>query len=113
MTASEGHSSSHDPACDMAHGLIPAPMRGRRLVAVFASAVSTELVHFAAHVGFDALTLEPDPRRQVDVPNFVADLTSAGCDENTDIVVTDHDRPELGDILAQVLAAKSRWIGVM
>jgi xanthine dehydrogenase accessory factor len=113
MTTYEEHSPLHDPACDMAHGLIPAPMRGRRLVAVFASAVSLELVHFAAHVGFDALTLEPDLRRQVDAVRFVADLTSAGPDENTDIVVTDHDRPELGDILAQALSAKNRWIGVM
>lgn len=113
MTASESHSPFHDPACDIAHGLIPAPMGGRRLVAVFASAVSLELVHFATHVGFDALTLEPDLRRQGDAVDFVADLTSAGSDENTDIVVTDHDRPELGDILAEALSAKSRWIGVM
>lgn len=113
MTQAEGHSSLRDPACDMAHGLIPAPMSGRRLVAVFASAVALELVHFAAHVGFHALTLEPDPLRQVGAVNCVADLASAGADGNTDIVVTDHDRPELGEILAQTLHAKSRWIGVM
>ena len=113
MTSSESHSPLHDLACDMAHGLIPAPMSGRRLVAVFASAVALELVHFATHVGYDALTLEPDPRRQVDAVSFVPDLSSAHPDEDTDIVVTDHDRPELGDILAQALSAKSRWIGVM
>ena len=34
-------------------------------------------------------------------------------DANTDVVVTDHDRPELGTALRDALASPARWIGVM
>ena len=40
-------------------------------------------------------------------------MQSAALDERTDVVVTDHDRPELGDVLAGVLATPARWVGVM
>jgi xanthine dehydrogenase accessory factor len=43
----------------------------------------------------------------------VRTIADALPDEDTDVVVTDHDRPELGDLLADVLRAKSRWVGVM
>jgi len=32
---------------------------------------------------------------------------------DADVVVTDHDRPELGGVLRAALAAKPRWVGVM
>ena len=34
-------------------------------------------------------------------------------DARADIVVCDHDRPELGDVLTDALAYPARWIGVM
>ncbi len=34
-------------------------------------------------------------------------------DERTDVVVCDHHRPELGEVLQAVLAEKVRWVGVM
>jgi xanthine dehydrogenase accessory factor len=43
---------------------------------------------------------------------FVSPVAAAP-DDSTDVVVTDHDRPELGNVLAQALAAPSRWVGVM
>ena len=96
-----------DVACAMAHGQVPAPTQGRRLVAVFASPVAQQLVHLAAHVGFACLVLDPagggDART----------AEQAGIDEHTDVVVTDHDRPELGDVLAAVLRTPARWVGVM
>lgn len=87
-----------DPACDAAHGhALPEPP-ARRLVAVFASPVATELVELARRCGWDASVVDGAP----------SDL-----DESTDVVVCDHDRPELGDVLAAVLAQPTRWVGVM
>ena len=106
--------SSHsdvDIACAMAHGQVPAPTGDRRLVAVFASPVAMQLVHLAAHVGFDCVVL--DPTDELDGATTVRTAVDALIDECTDVVVTDHDRPELGDVLADVLATDARWIGVM
>jgi xanthine dehydrogenase accessory factor len=40
-------------------------------------------------------------------------VSAAGLDQYTDVVLTDHDRPELGTILREALDSKARWIGVM
>lgn len=114
MVHQHPHSDSDtDPACAMAHGDLPAPTVGRRLALGFASPVAAELAHFGAHLGFQVVVIEPDPQRRADAPGAVADVVAAALDEHTDVVVTDHDRPELGDLLAAALAARSRWIGVM
>ena len=113
--ASEHVHPAGDVACAMAHGLVPAPTGERRLVAVFASPVALQLVHLAAHVGFDCVVLdpsEPPPLRLDGVPT-VRSAAEAAIDDGTDVVVTDHDRPELGDVLAAVLATPARWVGVM
>ena len=114
MPHEQSHEQSHehtDIACAMAHGDIPAPTGERRLVAVFASPVALQLVHLAAHVGYDCAVL--DPAGSLDgVPCFRT-AAEAGIDDTTDVVVTDHDRPELGDVLAAVLEQPARWVGVM
>lgn len=107
-----------DPACAMAHGDLPAPVDGRRLALVFASPVAAELAHFARHVGYEVALVEPEPKRVASSlatgvravePKVRADVLGPSCD----VVVTDHDRPELGDVLADVLAHETRWVGVM
>jgi xanthine/CO dehydrogenase XdhC/CoxF family maturation factor len=100
-----------DVACAMAHGQVPAPTGERRLVAVFASPVALQLVHLAAHVGYECVVL--DPAADLDGTSTVRTAQEACVDERTDVVVTDHDRPELGDVLAEVLTTPARWIGVM
>ncbi|HEX6196811.1 MAG TPA: XdhC family protein [Jiangellaceae bacterium] len=95
-----------DQACDLAQGEIAAADDARRLVAVFESRVAENLLHFAEHVGYSTVLLEP-------VDGAVADVRAAGIDANTDVVVTDHDRSELGPVLRDVLATQARWIGVM
>jgi len=118
------HDPANDPACDIAHGLAPATTEGRRLIAVFASPVARELAHFAAHVGFQVVIVEPQPSGESESSSDLpSDLVSAGTraatmaaampDEHTDVVFTDHDRPELGDLLADALRAETRWVGVM
>jgi len=96
-----------DPACDMAHGLLAPPTGDRTLVAVFASPVATELLHFAAHLGYRTVLVDPAERAAIAV------LDESTVDGTTDVVVTDHDRPELGDLLRAALALPARWIGVM
>ncbi len=117
MTAPHEHAhgtaphGSGDIACAMAHGQVEAPTDGRRLVAVFASPVALQLVHLAAHVGFECVVL--DPAHDLDGATTVRTASEAALDELTDVVVTDHDRPELGDVLTDVLGHATRWVGVM
>ena len=106
--------SSHsdvDIACAMAHGHVPVPTGDRRLVAVFASPVAEQLVHLAAHVGYECVVL--DPSHDQEGATTVRTAADALLDDRTDVVVTDHDRPELGDVLADVLSTPARWVGVM
>jgi xanthine dehydrogenase accessory factor len=98
-----------DPACDIAHRA-PAPPDGRTLVAVFASPVATYLLHFAADLGYRTFLVDPAPSRPA---GAVAQLSSSFVDGSTDVVVTDHDRPELGPVLQDALALPARWVGVM
>ena len=98
-----------DPTCGVAHGS-PAPeATGRVLVAVFASPVAEVLLRWAPELGFRAVLLDPDPARGADATGLsdLADLADA------DLVVTDHHRPELGEVLRDALAREVRWVGVM
>ncbi len=108
---------SVDPNCGVAHGADagdPAP--GRLLVAVFASPVSAFLLRYAADLGFRTVLVEPDPARvpagQVAVRGF-ADLDADLAAGTADVVVTDHHRDELGELLRDALARPARWVGVM
>jgi xanthine dehydrogenase accessory factor len=90
----------------------------RRLVAVFAGPVAEYLLRFGVELGFHAVLVEPDPARLQGTPRphgdqVVADLDAAHLDEHTDIVLTDHHRSELGEVLESALAARSRWIGIL
>ena len=92
-------------------------MSDRLLVAVFASPVSEVLLRYGAELGFRTVLVEPDPGRDP----LAATVTTrgfAGLDDelaggNADVVVTDHHREELGELLRDALARPARWIGVM
>jgi xanthine dehydrogenase accessory factor len=73
-------------------------------VAVFESPVADYLLKFAADVGYRTVLVDPAQGGTV---------KAAGLDADTDVVVTDHDRPELGEVLRDALAETTRWIGVM
>ncbi|MFF5231920.1 XdhC family protein [Dactylosporangium sp. NPDC000521] len=72
----------------------------RALVAVFDTPVAAHLLDFAATLGFRVALADPG-------------LDGVVIDAGTDVVVTDHDRPELGVVLRDALASPARWIGVM
>ena len=109
---------SGDPACAMAHGQLPPNAEPRTLVSVFISPVSDYLLHFGRDLGFKTVLLEPDSGRLAFAEwRNADDVATAPRDDfvdiHTDIVVTDHDRPELGATLDALLRLPSRWIGVM
>ena len=101
----DGH--VHDEACAAAHGEIALPPDERRLVLVFASPVASEMELLAGRLGWP-VTLD-DPAGGGDATS----VAQARLDDGCDVVVCDHERPELGDVLAEALAGPLRWVGVM
>ncbi|MEV7099296.1 XdhC family protein [Amycolatopsis sp. NPDC051045] len=100
--------------CDVAHGTAAADPGLRTLVAVFASPVSRSLLKFARDLGYHVSLYEPDAARATDVPDgFEAETTLPPLDASADVVVTDHHRPELGEVLKAALDGKPRWVGVL
>ncbi|MBB3100174.1 xanthine/CO dehydrogenase XdhC/CoxF family maturation factor [Actinoplanes campanulatus] len=90
----------------------------RRLIAVFESPVSEMLFRFGVELGFQTVLVEPDPTRLGGTPRphgdtYVSDLSAAAPDEHTDILLTDHHRPEIGALLREALDGKARWIGIL
>jgi xanthine dehydrogenase accessory factor len=90
----------------------------RLLVAVFASPVADVLLRWGGELGFRTVLVEPDPGRvpagtpDVAVRAF-ADLDDELAAGHADVVVTDHHRDELGELLRDALARPARWVGVM
>ncbi|MPQ99878.1 xanthine dehydrogenase [Modestobacter sp. I12A-02628] len=119
--------------CGVAHGDDPGAGEAqdppvRVLVGVFASPVSAFLLRYGADLGYEPVLLEPDPARPLPEglrPEVlrVVDVAALGrlAGPGTDLVVTDHHRPELGEVLRDALAAGDReqgggalrWIGLM
>jgi xanthine dehydrogenase accessory factor len=102
----------------MAHGDLPADVGARTLVAVFSAPVSSYLLHFGRDAGFRTVLVEPDLDRidaqiTAHADGIASSVDPSFADADADIVLCDHDRPELGDILAAALAYPARWIGVM
>ena len=108
------HDHVHDAACAAAHGEIAPPQQDRRLVLVFASPVADELAVLAARLGWSTVLLDPDPSRLGASPDLaVSSVAAARLTSEDDVVLCDHGRDELGDVLAEVLAGPCRWVGVM
>jgi xanthine dehydrogenase accessory factor len=122
-----GVAAPEDPACaaahghaeasadDIAHGYTQAPVTERTLIAIFASPVARFMLRYAQDAGFRPVLVEPDAERTLaGEDGFAAARTLDGlADRNTDVVVTDHHRPELGAVLRDALASPARWVGVM
>ncbi len=96
----------HDEACAAAHGEVSVPADPRRLVLVFDSPVAHECAPLAERLGWPVSLVDPDPARAGE-PSLV------GLADGSDVVVCDHERAELGDVLAEALALPARWVGVM
>jgi xanthine dehydrogenase accessory factor len=121
MTPASDHSAAgadhvHDAACAAAHGESAPPGQRRRLVLVFRAPVAREIAALAARLGWPVTVIDPDARL-ADEPwpsaERLAGVAAARLDTDCDVVVCDHDRPELGPLLAEVLAHPVGWVGVM
>jgi molybdenum cofactor synthesis domain-containing protein len=117
---SAGGGHDLDEACALAHrDEVPDERRPGTLVAVYATPVARTLLHWGAELGYRRLVLlEPDPDRVTDELRGVADVlaadvATAGVDDDTDLVVTSHDRDDLVDLVADVLGTNVRWVGLM
>ena len=109
-----------DAACLTAHrGSDDETSRGL-LVAVFAGPVAHELLLIGARLGYSIALIDPDPARAeagsnsipgLDCVTRVAELGAINAD--TDVVMTDHHREELGSVLSELLGTDARWIGLM
>jgi xanthine dehydrogenase accessory factor len=90
----------------------------RLLVAVFDSPVAELLLRWGAELGFRTVLVEPRGEGTTTgsadrtVRGF-ADLDDELAGGSADVVVTDHHREELGELLRDALARPARWIGVM
>lgn len=107
-----------DAACAVAHGDAPPGDDRKRLVAVYATAVASFLLHWGRELGYTTVLVEPDAdrvgeehRRYAD--EVVASLEPAAVDDTTDVVVTDHHAADLPDQLAALLRTDARWLGLM
>ena len=88
------------------------------MLAVFASPVARYLLHFARDLGYQTVLVDPEPAGVTPDDTAHADAVTLSIgpdviDHTTDVVVTDHDRPELGLMLRDALDHPARWIGVM
>ena len=122
-----GVAASEDPACAVAHGhaeasadaiahgYAEAPVTERTLVAVFASPVARFLLAYARDAGFRPVLVEPAADHALPGDEGVTEARALDglADRDTDVVVTDHHRPELGAVLRDALASPARWVGVM
>ncbi|WP_410659193.1 XdhC family protein [Amycolatopsis sp. lyj-112] len=89
-------------------------MSERVLVAVFATPVASFLLRYGKDLGFTTVLFEPDGARATDVADgFEVVSTVPDLGSGADVVVTDHDRLELGAVLKAALGHPARWIGVL
>jgi xanthine dehydrogenase accessory factor len=107
-----------DPNCGVAHGTAAnAGTPDRLLVAVFASPVAAMLARYGPDLGFRTVLVEPGkPAVEVSADRSVqsfADLAGELAAGTADVVVTDHHRNELGELLRDALGSPVRWIGLM
>jgi xanthine dehydrogenase accessory factor len=110
-----GHAGTAASADAVAHGYAEAPVTQRTLIAVFASPVASFLLSYARDAGFSPVLVEPDAGHALPGDQGVAPAQTIDglADGDTDVVVTDHHRPELGAVLRDALASPARWVGVM
>lgn len=102
-------------SCAVAHGGAAGGEGTRTLAAVFASPVSACLLRYALDTGYHPVLVEPDADRaeRARTPGVEVLAAMPELDAHADLVVTDHHRPELGELLRDALATPARWIGVL
>jgi xanthine dehydrogenase accessory factor len=103
---------AEDVACAVAHGDVEVPVDSgeKVLAAVFASPVAEHLLRYGRDLGYATILIDPDPGRAAE-HGAVTAVPELG--PGVDVVLTDHHRAELGEVLRDVLAREVRWVGIM
>lgn len=117
------HTHDDGRACEVAHGHPPQDPTGdrdgeRRLVVAYASPLALHLLSWGRELGFTTVLVEPDGNRVTAEQRAAADTVShASADvevtASTDVVITDHHREDLGAVMAPLVTANPRWIGII
>lgn len=94
------------------------PPRRSRVVVVSATDVARELRRHAARLGDETVLVETRRERiagsdRAEPGGVAVSMDQARIDDRTDIVFTDHDAPDVANLLAAVLRSPARFIGVM
>jgi xanthine dehydrogenase accessory factor len=115
-TAEHAHADGSD--CATAHGTTPGPPTAGTLVAVYAGPVAEVLLRWGRELGYATVLVDPDPTRPTAAHREAADVTvhdvtDLDLDGTTDVVVTDHHRDDIGPVMAPLVRARPRWIGIM
>lgn len=89
-----------------------------RLVVVSATEVALHLLRVGRALRYATVLVEPrstrvTPAQAAEAGERVDAVTDAAIDGRTDVVFTDHDAPELAEMLAAVLRSPARFVGVM
>lgn len=107
---------AHGQGDAIAHGYATAPPGTRTLVAVFASPVAHFLIRYGRDLGYHTTLVEPERARVTNeevAETTVLTALPPNLAGDTDVIVTDHHRPELGVFLRDALALDVRWVGIM
>jgi xanthine dehydrogenase accessory factor len=110
------HPTRENDADAVAHGTAKAEATTRTLIAIFASPVAEYLLRYASDAGYRTVLLEPDKSRAEKAETeakVVTKIEDARPNQDTDIVMCDHHREELGEQLKAALTSQARWIGLM
>lgn len=117
------HTHDDSRACEVAHGDSPQDRADdrageRRLVVVYASPLALTLLSWGRELGFTTVLVEPDDTAVSAAHRTAADAVShASGDvevtESTDVVISDHHREDLGAVMAPLVTAGPRWIGII
>lgn len=124
MTA---HTHDDGPACEVAHGHSPQdrtaeravdPAGERRMVVAYASPLALHLLSWGRELGFTTVLVEPDTTRVTTAHRTAADAVSHASGDvevtaSTDVVISDHHREDLGAVMAPLVTAGPRWIGII
>ncbi len=106
-----------DPSCAIARGELPPEVGARTIVGVFVTPTTEFLLHFARDLGYRTIMMDPDSDRLTWAEwRYADEVATVPTEElvgrDTDVVITDHERPELGPVLESFLRLPARWIGV-
>lgn len=108
----------HGSDCAAAHGEADDGPDAGTLVAVYAGPVAEVLLRWGRELGYRTVLFEPDPARPTVAHRTAADVVvdepgGLELDAATDVVVTDHHRDDIGPVMAPLVRARPRWIGIM